>query len=204
MIRNRKELRFYILADRMMNRGVFKLSFGQKVKNLFLPDFVMQYLETMRKLSYYRNKGNLIWVYYHWRFQRLGLKLGYSIGPDVFGYGLVLNHYGTIVVGLKNHIGNYAIIHSSTCITSTNKHIGDGLSLSTGGKITSCQSLGNDVTIAANSVITKSFDQDNILLAGMPATIKSTARDAWYLNNEPFTSRQSLCEKLRVELEITP
>ena len=202
MINSRKELKYYILADRMMNRGVFKYSLSQRLKGLFIPDYVMRYLETMRKLSYHRNKRNLIWMYYHWKFLRLGLKIGYSIGPDVFGYGLVLNHYGTIVVGGKNKIGNYAMIHTSTCITSTSKLIGDGLMVGTGAKITSCQALGNNVSIGANSVVTESFSMDNILLAGLPAIAKRTGYKAWYDDNEPFTTRYVECEKLRKQWGI--
>lgn len=57
MIRTKKELKFYIMADRMMNRGYFKPSFVQRLKNILLPDYTMQYLETMRKLSYYARGG---------------------------------------------------------------------------------------------------------------------------------------------------
>ncbi len=51
----------------------------------------------------------------------LGMKLGYSIGYKCFSYGLVLPHYGTIVVGNSNRIGKYAVLHTSTCITAGKK-----------------------------------------------------------------------------------
>ena len=57
MIRTKKELEFYIMADRMMNRGYFKPSFMQKIKNILLPDYIMRYLVAMRKLSYYSQQG---------------------------------------------------------------------------------------------------------------------------------------------------
>ena len=57
MIHTKKELRFYIQTDRMMNRGVFEYSFIQKFKNLLYPDYIMRYLETMRKVSYYSQHG---------------------------------------------------------------------------------------------------------------------------------------------------
>lgn len=57
MIHTKKELKFYIQADRMMNRGVFEYSFVQKVKNLLHPDRIMSYLEAMRKVSYYSHTG---------------------------------------------------------------------------------------------------------------------------------------------------
>lgn len=64
-----------------------------------------------------------------------GMKLGFTIAENVFGYGLVIPHYGTIVVGSGNRIGNYAVLHTSTCITAGKKNIGDGLYLSTGAKV---------------------------------------------------------------------
>lgn len=106
------------------------------------------------------------------------MKLGFSIGCDVFGYGLVLPHYGTIVVGISNHIGNYAVLHTSTCISDNGKVIGDGLYLSTGAKITSKVTLGRGVSVGANSVVNKDFG-DNVLLAGMPAEVKRS-RKIWY------------------------
>ena len=187
------------MADRMMNTGSFRSSLLDCLKELFLPDLKMKYLSTMRKLSYYKHKGNPLWMYYHFKYQRLTVKLGYSIGSDVFGYGLVLPHYGTIVVGSRNAIGNYAVLHVCTLITSVDRHIGDNLFLSTGAKITTGKQLGNNVTIAANSVITKSFTTNNVLLAGMPATIKCE-RKPWYEDDEPFATRHQRCEELRASM----
>lgn len=56
----------------------------------------------------------------------MGIKLGFSIGYDVFGYGLHIPHYGTIVVNGICKIGNYAVLHTSTCIGGAGKVIGDG------------------------------------------------------------------------------
>ena len=63
MILTRKELRFYLMADRMMNRGTFSRSLWQRIRDVILPDIFMKYLVTMRKLSYYKHKGNPIWMY---------------------------------------------------------------------------------------------------------------------------------------------
>jgi serine O-acetyltransferase len=94
------------------------------------------------------------------------------------------------------------MIHTSTCITSTSKLIGDGLMVGTGGKITSCQALGNSVSVGANSVVTESFCEDNILLAGMPAIVKRTGYKAWYDDNEPFATHHAKCEELRKQWGI--
>lgn len=63
MIHSKKELDFYIKADYMMNRGYFKPSLKQRLKNFVFPDYIMQFLVAMRKVAYYQqNEGG----FYHW------------------------------------------------------------------------------------------------------------------------------------------
>lgn len=197
MIRSKKELEFYIKADYMMNRGYFKPSIKQKLRNIVIPDYIMQYLVSMRKTAYYSQKGGLCYFINKWKYKRLGLKLGISIGPEVFGYGLVLPHYGTIVVGDSNHCGNYCVLHTSTCISGNGKNIGDGLYLSTGAKITAKLVLGDNVTVGANAVVNKSFPKGDILLVGIPA-IPKKIRLAWYIaENGSHKQRVIAIEKLK-------
>lgn len=54
MIESKKELTFYLMADRMMNRGVFKYSFAAKIRMFLIKDYVMEYLTAYRKYSYYK------------------------------------------------------------------------------------------------------------------------------------------------------
>ena len=49
--------------------------------------------------------------------------------------------------------------------------------------------------IAANSVVTKSCKEDNVLLVGVPATIKKR-QDAWYINNEKYANNIKQIEQL--------
>ena len=136
------------------------------------------------------------------KYNRLGLKLGFSIGIDSFGYGLVIPHHGTIVVGGSNKIGNYAVLHTSTCITAIARTIGDGLYLSTGAKITTKDDIGNGVTIAANSVVTKGCPDGYALLAGIPAEKKSD-RKIWYeQENKDHLKRLMAIEKLKKTYNI--
>ena len=183
-IRTKRDLEFVIKADRMMNRGKFKWELTDRIKHIVAPDYIMQFLESMRKLSFYSGQSNslsskIFMVYWARKYKRLGIKLGFSIGKDTLGYGVVIPHYGTIVVGGSNQIGSFAVLHTSTCITANGKVIGDGLYLSTGAKMTSKIVLGNNVSVGANSVVNKSFEEDNIMIGGAPARkIKDTL--AWY------------------------
>lgn len=137
-------------------------------------------------------------LYYYRKYTLLGVKLGFSIGYDVFGYGLKIPHNGTIVVGSSNRIGNFAVLHTSTCITDNGKNIGDGLYLSTGAKITSSKELGNNVTIGANSLVNKTFEGDNLLIGGIPAKPLKES-DSWYVR-DAYEARVKLVEDLKKKL----
>lgn len=196
-ILTKKELNFYIKADRMMNRGCFKWSFRDKLFHIINPDYIMKFLETLRKAEYYSwRHGRMLQYYYKMKLQRLGIKLGFTIALHVFGYGLVIPHYGTIVVGSGNKIGNYAVLHTCICITAGEKDIGDGLYVSTGARILGDVKLGNYVTIGANAVVNKPAS-DNVLFVGIPAVHKREG-PAWHSGN--YQKRFEACEELRKQI----
>lgn len=205
-INNKKELEFYIMSDLMMNRGYFKEPFLLRIRHLFVPDYIINFLRLLRIVCYYQNSHGggkkLLLIFYKWRFFSLSRKLGFSIGYDVFSYGLVIPHYGTIVVGNTNRIGPYAVLHTSTCITDTGRKIGKGLSLSTGAKITGGKILGDNIVVAANSVVTKSFPENNTLLVGIPA-IKKSDRPDWYTSlSEETKKKVDAIETLKIRMGI--
>lgn len=183
MIKNNMHLRFYLKADMMMNRGYFKVPFRIWLQGFISPDYIMKYMKAMRKVQYYSHcnvtGGGIFLIINKIKFFRISRKLGFSIGYDACDYGLVIPHHGTIVVGNTNRIGPYAVLHTSTCITDTGRKIGKGLSLSTGAKITGGEVLGDHITVAANSVVTRSFPEGNALLVGIPA-IKKRGYTDWY------------------------
>jgi len=206
MIRTKRELYFYILADRMMNRGVFHYSLSDKIKKIFIPDYIMSFLESMRKAEYYKGKHGIINKLYFYlssiKYNKLGYKLSFSIGLNTLGYGVSIPHYGTIIIGKKNSIGKYAVLHTNTCITSMGTIIGDGLNLSTGSIITKKIILGNYITICANSIINNDFETDRKLIGG---NIAKYIKDypEWYLNDGmTYLNRVKEIEALREKMKL--
>lgn len=185
MITSYKQLRFFILADRMMNTGKFRLSIAKRMMVLLGFNPIFHYLNILRHLEYYdyksKNSGtignrffSLMRSIQKLRLNRMGPKLGFSIDPNVLDYGVSLPHWGTIVIGSGNRIGKYAVFHTSTCVPMGVKRIGDYLYVSTGAKITKKDIvLGDNITIAANSVCTRDCPTNNVLLVGAPASVVS-------------------------------
>lgn len=119
----------------------------------------------------------LLWERY--RLHSMGVRLGFSIGSNSLGYGVVIPHYGTIVVNADARIGNYAVLHTCTCVAGGDKEIGDGFYLSTGSQVVGSIKIGDGVTVAAHSLVNKSFE-GNSLIAGCPAEIKRNDYPIWY------------------------
>lgn len=188
-----------------MNRGYFKEPLKKKLLHLMAPDYIMEFLKAMRKVQYYSHNcqnGGILLIINKIGFFRLSRKLGFSIGYDACDYGLVIPHYGTIVVGNTNRIGPYATLHTSTCITDTGRRIGKGLLLSTGAKITGGEVLGDHIVVAANSVVTKSFPEGNALLVGMPAVKKADRPDYYSSLKGESKRRVDAIENLKIKMGI--
>lgn len=161
----------------------------------------------MRVYSYYKNIENpniiqkLKTSYYHYKYSKLSHKLNFSIGSDVFGYGLVIPHYGTIVINSSARVGNYAVVHTCTNIAGK-KIIGNALYLATGSQIVGNITIGDNVSIAANSLVNKDC-KSNTLVGGVPARVLKENYPAWYeRDGKTFEDRVNRVEKLRIEMKI--
>ena len=171
------------MADTMINRGYFKAPFVKRIAKLFNKDIVIDFLCNMRKYSYYSHQkgilNRLLGGICKMRFLRLSKQCGFSIGADCFGCGLLIHHYGTIVCGGNNRIGNFAVLNTSVCITQNASQIGDFFFMGTGAVISKGVKLGDNVKVAANSVLTQSFMESDIVLAGQPAELKKISSHTW-------------------------
>lgn len=201
MIDSYKQLKLYIQADRIINGYSEKKNLPEVLRNVINGGGIISYLYHMRCSSYYRKRNSILFYYHNWKYKRLGIRLGFSIGEDCFGYGLMLPHYGTIVVGGNNRFGNCCVIFTDTTVTASGSKFGDGLYLGTGAKIVKKVSLGNYVSISANTVVNKSFEEDNILLGGCPAyKIKYTEK--WFERGDDYNRyrhRVDRIETLKVQ-----
>lgn len=206
MIRSKRELQFYIAADRIMRGLPARRSLKTRLREAIVRDDIARYLRSMRTVAYYESRprkggGTPHYLYHKLRFKRLGERLGFTIGPNCFGYGLVIPHYGTIVVNGDVRAGNFCVLHTSTCIAGGDKAIGNGLYLSAGCVLTGKFTLGDHVSIAAHSLVNHRSDRaSGVLLAGSPAQVKRPSPPWWERDN--YAGRVDRVEKLRKEMSI--
>ena len=130
----------------------------------------------LRKIEYLHNvKRNNLFCRIRLIFleiinHRLATRLGLSIPKNVFGPGLCIVHYGTIVVSPLAKIGAWCRIHPSTSIGEYNgaPTLGDFVYVGPGAKVFGGITIGDNVAIGANAVVNKSFGS-NITIGGIPA-----------------------------------
>lgn len=178
MILSRREYEDYLKKDAVA-LGICRDKFSFKVKNLCFPNYIWKFQRTLRKLEYYhncRNKGlnKLYYLYLKFKFRKISLKLGFSIPINVFGPGLSIVHYGTIVVNSAAKIGANCRIHACVNIGASGgrkeaPQIGDNVYIGPGAKIYGNISIANNTAIGANAVVNKTFTEEHIAIAGVPA-----------------------------------
>ena len=142
-----------------------------------LRDDIMRFQRILRKVEFLTNTKapRVRLVLARWSFRRQSLKLGFSIPPNVFGPGLAIAHYGTIVINGNARIGANTRVHVGVNIgTSAGSNdrcpvIGDNCYIGPGAKLFGQITIGSNTAIGANAVVTKSFPEGNCTLAGVPA-----------------------------------
>lgn len=173
MISSKAEYRFFLEADRI------NLCKTGRRPRLFLDD-TWSFQRLLRKVEYYLNcKPSpphraylaLLYLRFHW----LGQRLGFTIPPNTCGPGLSLPHRGTIVINSKTRIGENCRIHPNTNIGTEARYgdraprIGNNVYIGPGAKIFGDIDIGDDIAIAANAVVNRSFKDPHQTIGGVPA-----------------------------------
>jgi len=150
----------------------------------------VRFQRRLRKIEYLYNvrQGNMLCRWYRIMLEiinhRLALKLGFSIPKNVFGAGLCLVHYGTIVVSPLARIGENCRIHPSSSIGFFNgaPTLGNNVYIGPGAKLFGQIVIGDNVTIGANAVVNSDIP-GNVTVGGIPAKIISNKSS---LENDVF------------------
>lgn len=107
-----------------------------------------------------------------------------KIPKNVFGPGLSIAHYGTIVVNSQSRIRSNCRIHVGVNIgasagRSEAPKKGDNCYIGPGVIIFGDINIANNVTIGANSTVNRSCDRERVVIAGTPAKIVKEQARSW-------------------------
>ncbi|MGY6275977.1 serine O-acetyltransferase [Methylomonas sp. MgM2] len=176
MIKSRADYLYYIEADRV------SLNCEKTLKNYLFND-IWRFQRLLRKTEYLTNCNcnKFLRAFAKYRLVKLSVKLGFTIPINVFGPGLSIAHRGTIVVNKGVRVGANCRIHVCVNIGAQAGRpeqvpvIGDNCYIGPGAKIFGAIRLANDISIGANAVVNKSFEEPGVTVAGIPAKIISNS-----------------------------
>ena len=131
-----------------------------------------------------------------WMLQRQRYRLGIAI-PHVtqIGSGFYIGHFGGIVIHEDCKIGKNCNISQGVTIGQANcgeragcPVIGDNVYIGPGAKIFGAITIGSDVAIGANCVVTKDVP-DHAVVVGVPGRVVSDAGSAGYVNRTDYDEK---------------
>ncbi|MDM8125530.1 serine O-acetyltransferase [Mediterraneibacter glycyrrhizinilyticus] len=140
--------------------------------------YIGRYLHLLRLDEYFTNRKSILHqvvkVVIRRRRNRLAVKLGFTISPNCFGKGLLIWHYGNIVVNGDAKVGENCILHGDNCIGNNGSDtkapiIGDNVDIGVGAKIIGDIYIADNCKIGAGAVVVKSCYHQGATLVGIPA-----------------------------------
>ena len=170
-IRSRAEYIEYLQADLRASRvDRWRIHYRWKYP-------ILHWQRGLRRAEYYTNCSRTIAGRSYAKVLRFltrsrGMRLGFTIPTNVFGPGLFVPHWGTIVINNNARVGANCRIHPSTCIGEVHGGtpvIGNDAYIGPGAKLYGDIVLGDFVRVGANAVVGRSFPEGHVTLVGSPA-----------------------------------
>lgn len=179
-IKTKSDLCFFINEDAKSNnmkccylKYLISLIYGLEYAHSF------RYLKSMKHYEYHiNNKGifhKVMALYYKIKTSRLGMKYNLYISPNTCGYGLrILHIFGGGHILNLDKVGNYCSFNANVILGTNGSNakpkLGNNVNIGPGAKVFGDITIGDDVFIAANAVVTKSIP-NNVIVGGVPAKI---------------------------------
>lgn len=177
MINNRSELNKVISAD--------LARYGDKPPRII--DYILrnekwyiwQYIKALRHVEYYQNKSKIAFYFWWYLYKKYCFITHITIYPYTCGPGLYIPHIGDMIwVKASARIGKNCTLRPGVVIGKKNcedawgmpVEIGDNCNFGLGVKVFGKIRIGNNVSIGANSVVTKDIP-DNAVAVGLPAKV---------------------------------
>ena len=189
IIDTKEKLREWIQQDRIAYVYPPTRTLKERIKDLYAPNYILKFERLLRIVEYLTNcKKGSVWggvlLFYRFKLRKLQIKLGFTIPINVFGPGLSIAHYGTIVVSEHASIGCNCRIHVGVNIgASAGKNgapiIGNNVYIGPGAILFGNITIADNISIGANATVNKSFTKPNVVIAGTPAVVVKDTAPSW-------------------------
>lgn len=169
----KKIIVFYLqvenIRDSMMQRFIKQESY-----------YIYKFMLYLRFYEYFiKQKTNLIISFIRIvcmkKYQQYANKLGFVIGDGVLGENVKFFHRGSIIINPNARVGDGCKFHGDAClgVKKTGEEgapvLGKDVDIGVGARILGDVYIADNIVIGANAVVTQSFYEPGIVIAGMPA-----------------------------------
>ena len=182
MIQSRKDLKEYLEADAKNYKGKFGIK-GFLVSLICSPvsdqKYIWKYIKAMRYAESYINKYKSyktpFALYYLHKMRKYGRITGFQIHPNTLGKGVTIWHWGPIIIGGKSKLGERCTLRPPILLGHKTPDapapiVGNDVEINSGVKLIGAITIGDDVIIGANAVVTKNIPSHSIVV-GIPGRI---------------------------------
>lgn len=183
MIKTKNDLKTYLATDiSNMEECKGKNMFIEYLKGNLRAVSIYRFICILRKAEYYENNrtsiiNKFLYLIYKHKLQKSQLKTQIFIHTNVFGPGLNIVHPGFCWADQTSSVGSNCTILPRVLLGKKKPDvkgiaikIGSNCYIGTGSTILGPIVIGNNVTIAANSLINSDIP-DNCIVGGVPAKI---------------------------------
>ena len=186
IIKSKRDLREYLVVEQAEYGFKGQIPYIAKLVAGSERAAIWHWQKRLRKTEYYYNCNKKILYYISLiKLNHLRNRYGLNIGLNVCGKGLKIMHLGSILTNGNVVIGENVAIHINTSFVAQGTsddvpNIGNNVVVGVGATVVGDVTIADGIAIGANALVNKSFLEQNIAIAGVPARkISDNGRDKW-------------------------
>ena len=186
-IMNKTQLKEWLESERYnygISKGLFSLIKMRITGNEL--SVIWRFQSILRYTEYHTNSHHYLRAaIFKCMYNRISNKYGLHIGINVCGKNLRIMHLGSILTNDKCRMGENVALHINTAfvaqgVSNEAPTIGNNVVVGVGATIVGGVVLADGIAVGANALVNKSFFEEDIAIAGIPAKkVSDNGRSKW-------------------------
>ncbi len=183
-----------VISQDLLRYGIRKkLTFLMVLKYLFVEIIPgLSFTIVFRYCQHYRKKNRLLFYFFFWWMRRLKYKYGIDISYRTkIGKGLYIGHFGGIVIHGDAEIGDYCNLSQGMTIgvlirgnNAGVPKIGNRVFIGPGATILGGISIGDDVLVGTNAIVTFNVPDKSVVAAPLATVISDKGSMDYIMNTQ--------------------